>query len=182
MVLPPRKAAIVVAQKRKSKFRNDCTPATRNSKASQRAQGVRFDHLDRRQRSALMSSVRRTGTAPELAIRSLAHQLGFRFRVDRSDLPGRPDIVFPKYKSVIFVHGCFWHRHADCGRASIPAAHTEYWMEKFTRNVARDIRVQGELKALGWRVLVIWGCEIKDRQRLSSRLRSFLRIRDTSAG
>jgi DNA mismatch endonuclease, patch repair protein len=173
MVLPPKKDAISAADERKSRFPRNCTLAEENLKDPRRQLSPRSDHLGQVARSALMGRVRRAGTAPELKVRSAAHNLGFRFRVDRSDLPGRPDIVFPRHRAVIFVHGCFWHRHTKCDRASIPKTRTDYWMAKFARNTARDARVQRELKAAGWRVLVLWECEINDTQRLSAHLKRF---------
>ncbi|WP_291623191.1 very short patch repair endonuclease [Bradyrhizobium sp.] len=122
-----------------------------------------------------MARVRRTGTEPELRVRSIAHRLGFRFRVNRSNLPGSPDLVFPKYRAVIFVHGCFWHRHIQCHRASTPTTRASYWVEKFNRNVARDSRVKRELRREGWRVLVLWECEINEAGHVSRQLLKFLR-------
>jgi DNA mismatch endonuclease (patch repair protein) len=121
-----------------------------------------------------MRGVRRTGTGAEIIVRRLAHRYGYRFRVDRKDLPGRPDIVFPAKRAVIFVHGCFWHRHRACRRASVPHTRTDYWLAKFERNVARDVAAQRELKKLGWRVLVLWECQTQDAKSLAARLRRFL--------
>ncbi|HDR14899.1 MAG TPA: DNA mismatch endonuclease Vsr [Desulfobacteraceae bacterium] len=125
-------------------------------------------------RSWIMSRVREKNTSPELKVRSLVHRLGFRFRLHRKDLPGKPDLVFPSRKKIIFVHGCFWHGH-DCSRGKRePKSNTEYWVEKIRRNTERDSRRQSELKALGWDVLVTWECELKDAETLSERLKSFL--------
>jgi DNA mismatch endonuclease (patch repair protein) len=148
-------------------------PARQHLKVAQ-DQPPKPDHLKGARRSALMAKVRRSGTAPELAVRSAAHRLGFRFRAGGRGLPGRPDIVFAKYRAVIFVHGCFWHRHSNCRRASSPSTRPEYWKAKFARNVVRDKRVQRELKHAGWRVLVLWQCELKDQVRLRARLIVFL--------
>lgn len=125
-------------------------------------------------RSWIMSRVREKNTSPELKVRSLVHRLGFRFRLHRKDLPGKPDLVFSSRKKIIFVHGCFWHGH-DCSRGERePKSNTKYWVEKIQRNADRDARHQSELKALGWNVLVIWECELKDAETLSERLKSFL--------
>lgn len=109
-----------------------------------------------------MSRVRSRDTKPEVKIRSLLHALGFRFRLCDRSLPGTPDIVLKRHKTVIFVNGCFWHRHKNCSRATIPEAHREFWEAKFARNVARDERVRKELRELGWRVIVVWECRVKE--------------------
>lgn len=124
------------------------------------------DRLTPARRSWLMSRVGSKNTTPELKVRSAAHKLGFRFRLHRNDLPGKPDLVFPKYGFVIFVHGCFWHRHPGCPKASAPSS--EFWRDKFERNVARDARVIKELKKSGWRVGVVWECQTKDPIRLAT--------------
>jgi DNA mismatch endonuclease (patch repair protein) len=125
-------------------------------------------------RSWIMSRVREKNTSPELKVRSLIHRLGFRFRLHRKDLPGKPDLVFPSRKKIIFVHGCFWHGH-NCARGKRkPKTNTEYWVEKIQRNTERNARDQSALKALGWNVLVVWECELKDAKALSSRIKSFL--------
>lgn len=113
------------------------------------------------ERSEIMRRVRSKGTRPEMAVRKALHALGYRFRLYGTKLPGSPDIVFPSRKTVIFVHGCFWHRHSKCSRATTPKTRTEYWQEKFVKNVARDIAVQASLAAIGWKVHVIWECELK---------------------
>lgn len=112
-------------------------------------------------RSKIMRAVRRENTGPEKIVRSILHKGGFRFRLHSKKLPGSPDIVLPKYKSVIFIHGCYWHRHACCRLASVPKNNAEYWGWKFKDNIKRDKRVTRELIALGWGVYVIWQCEIK---------------------
>lgn len=109
-----------------------------------------------------MSSVKGKNTKPERVVRSLLHRSGFRFRLHRKDLPGCPDIVLPKYKTVIFVHGCFWHRHSGCPRTTTPKTNVDSWEKKFADNVARDERNRTALEELGWKVIVIWECEIKD--------------------
>ncbi len=117
-----------------------------------------------------MRLVRSTDTTPEKKLRSLLHKLGFRFRVHRKDLPGKPDIVLPKYSALIFVHGCFWHRHKDCPNATMPASRLEYWTAKFKKNVERDRRNQRDLRRLGWKVIVVWECEFRNINRLTEKL------------
>ena len=106
-----------------------------------------------------MSRIRSRHTKPELILRSLLHRSGFRFRINYNKLPGSPDIVLPKYKTVIFVHGCFWHRHPTCSKATTPNTNKNYWQKKFDKNVSRDIEIRKELKSLKWHVLVVWECE-----------------------
>ena len=117
-----------------------------------------------------MRRVRSTNTTPERKVRSLLHHLGFRFRLHRKDLPGKPDIVLPKHSTVVFVHGCFWHRHTGCPHASTPATHQDYWLPKFKRTVKRDQRNQKELHLRGWNVIVIWECELREINLLAERL------------
>ena len=117
-----------------------------------------------------MRRVRSTDTTPERRVRSLLHKLGFRFRLHRQDLPGKPDIVLPKRRAVVFVHGCFWHRHQDCPHATTPASRQKYWLPKFKRTVERDRNNQEELQQKGWNVLIVWECETRDLIKLSSRL------------
>ena len=105
-------------------------------------------------RSDIMRAMKRAHTAPEVVVRQALHALGLRFRLHRRDLPGSPDIVFPKFRMVVFVHGCFWHRHSDCRYAT--ATRQEYWPPKFDANVERDSRKEAQLRELGWRVLVMW--------------------------
>lgn len=121
-----------------------------------------------------MSRIRSGDTRPEKAVRSLFFRLGYRFRLNRRDLPGKPDLVLPRYKLAVFVHGCFWHRHEDCRFAYTPKSRQEFWTAKFRDNVARDYRVHDELTAIGWRVMVIWECELKDPAALAARIRSCL--------
>lgn len=120
-----------------------------------------------------MQSVGQKHTGPELAVRRLAHGLGFRFTLHRKDLPGRPDIVFPGRKKVVFVHGCFWHGHG-CSKGRLPKTRPEYWEPKISRNKARDAAALKELKALGWKPLVVWQCNISDPAKLGRRLHKFL--------
>ena len=136
------------------------------------------DIMSRRQRSELMSRIRGRDTAPEITVRRIAHGLGFRFRLHRKDLPGRPDLVFPKHRAVIFVHGCFWHRHGGCRYAYTPKTRVRFWTEKFRRNVVRDRQQEAALRGLGWRVLVIWECETGKVAMVERHLLEFLRPMD----
>ncbi len=122
-------------------------------------------------RSRMMSGIRGRDTQPELIVRSLVHRLGLRFRLHGKGLPGRPDLVFRKHRTVIFVHGCFWHRH-NCGLAAVPKTRPEFWALKFAANVRRDARNQAALKDLGWRVVEVWGCEVRDPDSLTKRIRT----------
>ena len=135
-----------------------------------------MDHLSPEKRSWNMSRVRSKNTKPELLVRSLLHRMGFRFRLHRMDLPGKPDIVLPKYKTVIFVHGCYWHRHQGCNKASTPKTNTEFWENKFQKNIERDTVVQQKLRDLGWKVIVVWTCELRDMNYLAERLRKSLSL------
>ena len=137
------------------------------------------DIFDPEKRSEIMSRIRGRDTKPEMIVRRIAHGLGFRFRLHRKDLPGRPDIVFPRHQAVIVVHGCFWHRHPGCKRASSPKTREGYWQNKFEDNVVRDKRNETALRDLGWKVMVIWECETKDHEAVAARIESFLR-RDES--
>ncbi|MCY3773076.1 MAG: DNA mismatch endonuclease Vsr [Gemmatimonadetes bacterium] len=128
------------------------------------------DIMDRKRRSELMAAIRTRDTGPELVVRRIAHRMGLRFRLHRKDLPGRPDLVLPKHRLAVFVHGCFWHRHEGCRYASTPKSRTDFWTEKFTANVVRDANQKGALRNLGWRVLVIWQCETKDEEEVEHRL------------
>ncbi|MEJ5093588.1 MULTISPECIES: very short patch repair endonuclease [Sphingomonas] len=109
-----------------------------------------------------MSRVRSRDTQPELRVRKVAHAAGLRFRLHRRDLPGTPDLVFPKHKLAVFVHGCFWHRHPGCKRASMPAARQEFWRDKFEKNVARDRAALKALAASAWSSIIIWECQTND--------------------
>ena len=125
-----------------------------------------MDRLTKQHRSWNMSRIRSANTKPEIRVRSMLHQMGYRFRLHRKDLPGKPDIVLPKYETVIFVHGCFWHRHPNCQFAYTPKSRVDFWKKKFARNVERHEEVAFELTAAGWRVAVIWECETKDEKKL----------------
>ncbi len=118
------------------------------------------DTLTPAQRSERMSRIRSRDTKPEIALRKALHGLGFRFRLRKTGLPGKPDLVLPKYRCVIFVHGCFWHRHPECKVATTPKSNTGFWVEKFTRNVERDRRVSRQLEDDGWHVIVVWECDV----------------------
>lgn len=121
-----------------------------------------------------MSRVSGRNTKPEIAVRSSLHNMGYRFRLHRKDLPGKPDITLPKYKKVIFVHGCFWHGHADCPRSKRPTTNQEFWRVKLDKNIERDKVAVNSLKQLGWEVMTIWTCEVNDTIKLKIKLHSFL--------
>jgi DNA mismatch endonuclease (patch repair protein) len=121
-------------------------------------------------RSEVMSRIKGRNTKPELAVRSMLHRNGYRFRLHRVDLPGKPDIVLPRFKTVIFVHGCFWHRHNDCRYAYTPKSRVDFWLKKFDENVCRDGQVRVELENLGWRVVTVWECDLRDQVALAVRL------------
>lgn len=131
-----------------------------------------MDRVSKKQRSEIMRAVRREDTSAEMRVRKLAYRLGLRFRLHRRDLTGTPDLVFPKYGTCIFVHGCFWHRHAGCRRATTPKSNEAYWTKKFFDNVARDKRVKRKLKNQGWKVVTIWECQTMDDSKLEKALRS----------
>ena len=133
------------------------------------------DIVDSKRRSRIMSRIRGRDTTPELVVRRMAHRLGFRFRLHRKNLPGRPDIVFPRYRVAVFVHGCYWHRHKGCRYAYTPKSRVAFWLEKFNKNVAHDHRSEEALRNLGWRVLVIWECETQDQFALQRCLVNHLR-------
>lgn len=120
-----------------------------------------MDRISPEERSRIMSHIRSKDTKPEKRLRSLLHRLGFRFRLHRKDLPGTPDIVLPKYRTVIFVHGCFWHQHPGCKKATLPRSNVEFWKNKLEKNIERDKEVEKKLIETGWNVIVIWECEIK---------------------
>ena len=129
---------------------------------------------DPQTRSRIMRAVKGKDTTPELIVRRLVHAMGYRFRLHHKDLPGKPDLVFPKFRKVIFVHGCFWHGH-DCARgARMPKANAEYWSSKIARNRLRDTANIATLKGHGWRTAVIWECELKRMEQIRKRLTAFL--------
>lgn len=123
-------------------------------------------------RSRNMAAIRGKDTLPELNVRRMIHGLGLRFRLHRRDLPGRPDIVLPRHRTVVFVHGCFWHRHEGCRYTTTPKTRLEFWQAKFDENVARDYRNRIALAGMGWRVLVVWECELRDAETLRERLKA----------
>jgi len=140
-----------------------------------RSQAGRPDTLTVRQRSELMSRIRSKDTKPEWSVRRLVHRMGYRYRLHAKELPGRPDLVFRPRRKVIFVHGCFWHRHEGCPANRMPKTRTDYWQDKLNGNVARDRRNEAALRADGWGVLVIWECDIRGNlDRLAPRIRAFL--------
>lgn len=126
-------------------------------------------------RSRIMASVRHFDTAPELAVRSLLHRKGFRFRLHRKDLPGNPDIVLPRHHKVIFVHGCFWHGHVCKKGKRKPQTNIDFWKEKIFKNKKRDRAVTRKLRRLEWKVLVVWECQLSDLEKLNNRIDGFLK-------
>ncbi|MBY0430413.1 MAG: very short patch repair endonuclease [Rhodospirillales bacterium] len=133
-----------------------------------------MDTLTPEQRSERMSRIRGKGSKIELLVRRLAHALGYRYRLHRKELPGCPDLVFPGRRKVVFVHGCFWHRHEGCKLARMPKSKVDFWEKKLEANRQRDLRDQDALSRLGWDILVLWECELKNRDRLSATLVEFL--------
>ena len=133
-----------------------------------------MDTLSRERRSWNMSRIKAADTKPEVIVRSILHRLGYRFSLHRKDLPGRPDIVLPRYRTVIYVHGCFWHRHRQCKYAYTPKSRLEFWNKKFDENIKRDQRQVRRLRRLGWRSLVVWECQINRPESLGRRLERFL--------
>lgn len=121
-----------------------------------------------------MSRIHSRDTAPERYVRSVIHKMGYRFRLNRRDLPGKPDIVLPRHKKVVFVHGCFWHQHPGCPRSTLPSSNHDFWQVKLSKNIARDLIVQETLRNTGWKSLVVWQCQLKDRRQLEQTLRDFL--------
>lgn len=129
-----------------------------------------MDKLNPQQRSENMSRIRGKNTKPEKRVRSLLHRLGFRFRLHSRKLPGRPDIVLPRYRTVVFTHGCFWHRHENCPDATLPKSNAEFWFTKLEGNRLRDEKVRAQLEALGQNVVIVWECELKDPKILTKKL------------
>lgn len=133
------------------------------------------DIFSKEKRSAVMGRIKGKNTKPEMIVRSMLHKNGYRFRLHKAGLPGKPDIVLSKYRTVIFVHGCYWHRHADCKRGqSMPSSNIDFWQNKFTATVERDKKNQELLEKVGWKVLIIWQCEISDKDALMKKLISEL--------
>lgn len=133
-----------------------------------------MDLLTRSQRSAVMSAVKSKDTVPELTVRKLIHGLGYRYRLHGKGLPGKPDLVFRGRQAIIFIHGCFWHRHPGCALARLPKSRIDFWEPKLSANRLRDRRNERALRTQGWRVLVIWECQIAKTERLIARIRRFL--------
>lgn len=133
-----------------------------------------MDTLTPKQRSERMSRVRAKDTKPEMMVRRLVHSMGYRYRLHVAALPGRPDLVFPGRKAVVFVHGCFWHRHTGCKLARLPKSRLDFWAPKLEANRQRDTAVLRSLRKSGWRVLVVWECQTKQPEALARRLRRFL--------
>ena len=115
-------------------------------------------------RSRNMAAIKSKNTKPEIEVRKILHEMGYRFRLHRKDLPGNPDIVLPKYKTAIFVNGCFWHQHEDCKYARLPKTKTDFWKKKLEGNKQRDKVKQSQLNELGWKIINVWECEIKDKK------------------
>ncbi|MGD9780957.1 MAG: very short patch repair endonuclease [Kiritimatiellia bacterium] len=133
------------------------------------------DTLTIEERSRLMAKIKGKDTGPERAVRSLLHRAGYRFRKHVPDLPGKPDVVLPKYKTVVFVHGCFWHRHKNCKIATTPKSHRKFWADKFARNVANDRKHLRQLRRRGWKVVTVWACQLKRPERVRARIEKALR-------
>ena len=132
------------------------------------------DRISQAHRSWNMSRIRGKDTIPEIKVRSLLHRMGYRFRLHRKDLPGRPDIVLPGRHTVVLVHGCFWHRHPSCPFSYNPKSRVKFWEKKFAETVKRDLRQKVELGQLGWEVIIVWECELKELAVLRERLESEL--------
>lgn len=142
-----------------------------------------MDRISPEKRRWNMSRIRSNDTKPELMVRSFLFQRGFRFRLHVKNLPGHPDIVLPKYRTVVEVRGCFWHRHPGCKKTTTPSTHVDFWQKKFTDNIARDQRIEAELRRLGWHIIVIWECEVINgsfRQRIEKELPTQKELEETS--
>ena len=133
-----------------------------------------MDTVSSRRRSEIMARVRSKDTGPEMVVRRLVHGMGRRYRLHAADLPGRPDLVFRSSGKAIFVHGCFWHRHANCALARLPKSRTDFWPPKLEANRQRDARNKRALARAGWKVLTLWECQLKERERLKKKIRRFL--------
>ena len=132
-----------------------------------------MDKLTKEHRSWNMSRIKSCNTKPENVVRSILHRMGYRFRLHQKDLPGKPDIVLPRHKAVIFVHGCFWHRHKGCKYAYTPKSRIDFWQQKFQSNIERDKKVINDLHEMGWRVFIIWECEVMTPESAQKRLKRF---------
>lgn len=133
-----------------------------------------MDTFSRKRRSEIMALIRSVNTQPERIVRSVLHRIGFRFRLNDKRLPGKPDIVLARYKSVVFVHGCFWHQHRSCKDGRRPKSNTAYWNRKIDRNLRRDKINAKRLRSLGWKRIVVWGCQLRNKEGLKKRLYSEL--------
>ena len=133
-----------------------------------------MDVLTREQRRRCMSQVKGKDTKPEVLVRRLLHGMGYRFRLHAKDLPGRPDVVMPRHRKIVQVHGCFWHGHRGCRRATRPSTNVDFWSNKIEGNQRRDVRTRRKLRSMGWEVLVIWQCQTRDRQGVEKRLERFM--------
>jgi DNA mismatch endonuclease (patch repair protein) len=137
-----------------------------------------MDTLTRIERSKRMALIRGKNTKPELLVREIARSIGYRFRLHVSELPGKPDLVFPKLRKVIFVHGCYWHRHPGCALARLPKSKLNFWIPKLIGNRRRDLRNISRLRRNNWKVSVVWECQLKNTASLEKRLKRFLERRD----
>src|ERR1043166_6686366 len=135
------------------------------------------DHVTKWRRSAIMSGIRGKHTAPEILVRKAAHRLGLRFRLHSRRLPGRPDLVLPKWNTVLFVNGCFWHRHPGCNRTTTPKTNTAFWRGKFRENTRRDAANYAKLAQLGWRVVILWQCEVRTLDQATAALKPHFRAK-----
>ena len=133
-----------------------------------------MDTVSTKRRSEIMSKVRSKNTKPEMKVRSLVHSLGYRYRLHAAEIPGKPDLVFRSRGKVLFIHGCFWHRHRGCPNNRTPKSRVDFWTKKLEGNKARDARIKRELTKMGWRYLVIWECQVKDADKLKRKIVSFL--------
>lgn len=132
------------------------------------------DHVSQAKRSEIMRAVGTRNTRPEMAVRKMLHRAGYRFRIHRADLPGTPDVVLPRYRKVVFVHGCYWHGHRGCPKARLPRSRIEFWRGKVEGNRRRDRATIRQLRVIGWRPMVVWQCELKRPERLIRKLSIFL--------
>jgi DNA mismatch endonuclease (patch repair protein) len=133
-----------------------------------------MDIVSPEKRSRMMAGIKGKNTKPELVVRKLVHGMGFRYRLHHKDLQGSPDLVFPRLKKVIFVHGCFWHRHPGCRFAYTPKSNAQFWLDKLECNTRRDAQALTALDSLGWQVLIVWECEVSDVSALTLKVRMFL--------
>jgi DNA mismatch endonuclease, patch repair protein len=134
------------------------------------------DRISPEKRSANMAAIKGKDTGPELAVRKVIHAAGFRFRLHKKDLPGCPDMVLARYRTVVFVHGCFWHHHQGCADATMPKSNTDYWNRKLSRNVERDVKNKKALEALGWNVFVVWECSIRKGSQWEDDFQRFIEV------